>query len=386
MISPFFIPHIGGSQRFMEELAFHTMNIFSNVTVDVLTYNTEQAVNFQEYRGMRIYRIPCIQLLHGQFALPNPIALLIILRNLHKNNYSHVHTNTRFFESSWWAWIFARIIGAKSIITDHVAGHPIHKRNVISMIARLIDTTIAKYSLNAYGIITATNKKTSKFLKQILHIQKPIELLYGGIDTEFFTPGKRNSPRHIPKCEKVFEKNDLIVTYSGRLIWSKGVTFLLEAIIQGLPSFPNHTYFILAGNGPLTKLIQKTIQINNLEQRIFFLGALQTNEVQKLLAETDIFVHPSCHTEGFPNSILEAGSSECYVIATDNAGTDEIISSETGTFIAQKNSKDIYNAINWAIYHQSECKQKSILLREFIVKHFDWKTIAKQYYNTILLR
>src|SRR5574341_697824 len=136
IISPFFHPHMGGSQRYMEELAAHLVATYPNVHIDVLAYNTTKSASRQLHRGLTVYRIPCIQILKGQFVLPHPIALRNKLMKLSQKRYDAVWTHTRFFDTTWWAWAFAKLIGAKSIVTDHVAGHPIHPNAAVRLIAR----------------------------------------------------------------------------------------------------------------------------------------------------------------------------------------------------------------------------------------------------------
>ena len=78
LISPYFAPHIGGSQRYMEELYVHLSEQFPHISVDVLTYNTTDSKTIEKYRGITIYRVPCWEILPGQFALPNPIKLIAL--------------------------------------------------------------------------------------------------------------------------------------------------------------------------------------------------------------------------------------------------------------------------------------------------------------------
>jgi glycosyltransferase involved in cell wall biosynthesis len=82
VITPFFYPHIGGSERYMEELYLFLRKDHPEIAVDVLCYNTNQVQKEENYQGMTIYRIPCWNILKDQFSLPNPLALLhFLLKN-----------------------------------------------------------------------------------------------------------------------------------------------------------------------------------------------------------------------------------------------------------------------------------------------------------------
>jgi len=178
VISPYFFPAIGGSQRYMEELYVHITRQFPQVHVHVVTYNTERAVARERHRGISLYRIPCVELIRGQFALPNIVALLGVLQFLSKKHIDFVHTHIRFFDATWWAWIYARIIGAKSIFTEQVAAHPVHRMPQVQWIARFVDATIAKWSIAQYDLITTTNRSAKVFLEKTLGIKKQITVSY----------------------------------------------------------------------------------------------------------------------------------------------------------------------------------------------------------------
>jgi glycosyltransferase involved in cell wall biosynthesis len=383
VISPFFYPHIGGSQRYMEELYARIIKKHPTTKVDVLCYDTTGAPTKENHRGMTIYRVSCIEVLKGQFALPNPFELLGTLIGLSRYTYDVVHANTRFFDTSWWAWAYAWMIGAKSILTDHVASHPLHPKKTISRISKLIDLTIVRWILAQYDLITATNAKTQTFLIQTLKCTN-VALMYGGVDTKFFTPARPSKSRSLPYIRKRFSNRHVIVTFAGRLIQTKGTLLFIEAIRQLLRSLPTNVSFVIAGGGDLKDTIAKTLSHAPLSKRVFMTGALYPQEVKQLLKATDIFVHPSYHAEGFPNAILEATASGCFVIATDNAGTKEIIDHKrTGLIIKQHDVQAIKRAIWWALIHSKTRKRMAQEARMNTVKQFDWNNQADNFLSLV---
>lgn len=378
MLSPFFAPHIGGSQRYMEELATTLIKTQKHTTVDVLTYNTTNAPRRQTYRGMTIYRIGCIPILPGQFVLPNPFELIPLLTQLSHHRYTAVWANTRFFDTAWWGWIFAHMIGATSIITDHVAGHPIHAHPVITWMAKVIDRTVCRFALRKYDVVTATNKATQRFLHATLKIPNVI-LSYGGVDTQYFSPAPKRI-RKIPGLSKIFHANDIVITFASRLIWSKGVTYFLHAITQFLQKAPAHVYVVFAGNGDLQEMVRTTITTHNLSDRVFLTGGLSPGDVRTTLRASDIVVHPSHHTEGFPNVLLEAGACGACIIATHNAGTSEIVQhNSTGLLFPPRDSKAILRALTWTLTHKKQRTLMAKRARAHIARHFAWKNIVKDF-------
>lgn len=372
VVMPYFHPHKGGSQKYAEELYATLIRLYpKQYQVDVLCYNTDKSPDAENYRGMRIYRIPCWQIIVGRFALPNPWFLFNKLRFLTKNKYYYVNAQLIFFDPAWWVWLYARLIGAKSIFTEHVASYPVHQNKLVEIIAKVAERTIGSLALNRYDLITVTNKAAGDFLKNDLGLKRKTNLIYGGVDTKYFSE---------QVGRKGFKTDDLIITYVGRLIWTKGITYLYEAIRAIINKVPDNTYFIIAGGGELEDSLKKMIKRDRLSKRIFLTGFISYKEVRNLLGISDIFINPSHHNEGFPNTILEAGASENFDIATDNAGTSEIIQDKkTGLLIPQRNQEAIEKSLVWAIENPGKRKEIAGNLRRLIASKFDWEIIARDY-------
>lgn len=374
LIHPFFYPHIGGSQRYAEELSVALMKKHPEIKIDVLCYNTDRVVVHEISRGLKIYRVPSLTILPGQFVLPCPIRLILKLWHLSKNNYDLVWTHIRFFDPCWWGWIYAKLIKAKSIFTGHCASHPVHPNPLICWTAKMVDLTIAKFSLRFYDQIHVTNQAAGEFFSKILGVKK-YHLVYGGVDTDFFLP-QRLSPRRL--LGEV-----VTISFVGRLIESKGVNLLYTAAKNLLKKYP-HLKFSFTGPGELKNELSHKINRDNSSNQISLLPPLNPLGVKDLLQKTDIFVHPSYHNEGLPNSILEAMACGCLVIATNVAGIKEIIQhKKNGLLISPKSLKSLTKALSWAITHPQEGKKMAQNARKLMVQKFDWEKIANEFYRLL---
>ncbi len=380
-IHSYFYPHRGGSQKYSEELHKALIEKYPETEVDVLCYNTENAPEEENYKGLHIYRIPCWEIIPARFALPRPIPLLKKLKELQNNNYNIVNTHIRFFDPTWWSWFFAKKIGAKSVCTVHVASHPTHQNLLVKLIARLVDKTIAKWSLQKYDLVTVTNKCAKQFFAEKFGI-KNSALVYGGVDTKLFHPQEKETERKIPKIDQQVGADKILATYVGRVIWTKGVTYLYKAVKE--MSNTANILFVLAGPGKMEQQLKEDVAKNKLEGEVFLTGNLNYEEVQKLLSVSNIFINPSHHNEGFPNTILEAMASGCFVIATDNAGTKEVVKDkETGLLIPQKNAEAIGESLEWALENKEKRKEIAQNARELMVNEFDWRVICEKYYKEL---
>jgi len=356
IITPFFYPHVGGSERYMEELYAYIKEKYPAISVDVLCYDTDKAKATEEYRGLNIYRIPCWTILPGQFCLPSPLPLFKFLQS-HKS-YDLVHSSTRFFDNSWWAPLYAKSIKAKVVLTDHCSSHPVSGNSFIDLLIRLIEETIVRFSLHNYDEIYAENKKTRDFLKRNFNVSS--QVAYPGLSHQ-----DKGSFEH---------KNNkrLKIVYVGRMIKSKGVGDLFE-IARNTPKAD----FFLAGDGQLKSSLKEKKQVDNLTN-IHILGNLSKIEVSRLLKSADIFVYPSRHSEGLPLALVEAGSSKVAVVATDSGAIGELIQDNRTGLLVKSGDRQAFKAVLDKLI-----KDKSLRLKlgknlyNFTLANFSWEKPTK---------
>lgn len=348
VITPFFYPHIGGSERYMEDLYVFLKEKYPEISVDVLCYDTNRAKAVEKYKGLNIFRIPCWTILADQFTLPNPFALIKFLNS--KKSYDLIHCSTRFFDSSWWAPLYARLTKTKIVLTDHCAYHPVSDNKLVNIIVRISEGSIVKLSLRFYDRIFAQNEKTKAFLKDSF-----------GVDSITAYPGitqAQNSPRR--------ENKKLNIVYVGRLIKSKGVDFLFDIARK-----KQEANFIFAGPGPLEKSLREKVKKGKLDN-ISILGGISKNEVSKLLEKADIFAYPSWHSEGLPMAILEAGEKGVAVVTTNTGAISELISKNTGMLIEPQDKASFKKALDRLVADKKLRLRLSASLRDYTRKKFSW--------------
>ncbi len=129
-------------------------------------------------------------------------------------------------------------------------------------------------------------------------------------------------------------KDDIVVGVISRLEKHKGHHILLEALAQcrakGLM-----VKCVIAGDGPERERLQELSQSKKLNDAVLFLG--WRKDIKMVLAAMDIFVQPSCLTEGLPLALAEAASAGLPLIATFIGGNPEIVSDGTNGFIVPAN-------------------------------------------------
>ncbi|MCA9390178.1 glycosyltransferase, partial [candidate division WWE3 bacterium] len=170
-ISPFFYPHSGGAEKYAEELFSKLIIDHPDIEVDIICYNTNEAPETEAYKGMKIYRVTAFNLLKQQFYLPNLFDLIKRLRLLKNNKYDYVGTQTRFFDATWWTWIYARYVHAESFFIGHGTGFVSHSSALVRAIAKIVDLSIAKLALKMYSKVIVISKSTQDFFENVLGVK-----------------------------------------------------------------------------------------------------------------------------------------------------------------------------------------------------------------------
>ncbi|HWT11291.1 MAG TPA: glycosyltransferase [Allosphingosinicella sp.] len=117
----------------------------------------------------------------------------------------------------------------------------------------------------------------------------------------------------------------------GRLVEKKGTAFALAALAHLQQAAPELRWvFEVAGDGPLEQPLRQAAGELGLGERVSFLGALSSSEVQARLRQADIFLLPSIvaadgDMEGIPVALMEAMAAGVPVVSTFHSGIPELV-------------------------------------------------------------
>lgn len=162
------------------------------------------------------------------------------------------------------------------------------------------------------------------------------KIIPNGVNTDVFN----NDAVVRTQERKALNINDdvFVIGMVGRFNPQKGHIFLIEAVRELSLTHKNFKV-LLIGVGEMENEIRHLVTKYNLSDWIIFYG--QSLEVHQILQVFDCFVLPSLW-EGMPLAILEAMATGLPVIATDVAGTREVLQNEiNGLLIPSKDSTAI---------------------------------------------
>jgi len=147
---------------------------------------------------------------------------------------------------------------------------------------------------------------------------KPCHLMRRGVDTELFSPARRQRSR---------DDRRITLGYVGRLSVEKNIA-LLVTVAKELREMQVPVRFLIVGQGGDEALLRE--QLPEAE----FAGVLRGVALAEAYADMDIFLFPS-HTDTFGNVVLEALASGVPAIVTPGGGPKFIVrNGETGFIVA----------------------------------------------------
>lgn len=242
-----------------------------------------------------------------------------------------------------------------------------------------------RYLSNVSRVIAISRAVEDRLVANGIPSDRIIQI-YDGIDLQKFNP-----QRALTQSKKnVQGDNTIVIGYVGRLVQWKGVEDLLLAAYYLLKERPRGVRFVFVGEGEdggryVTELkdMAKNLGISDL---VFFAG-FQPN-VSAALASMDVVVLPS-HGEPLGNIVLEAMAMGKLVIATNDGGAAEIISSQVdGFLVPPKDPVMLARTIQQVLDLPNEIqRQISWSATKKIEKYFSIqsqvKNLAKLYHDVI---
>lgn len=227
----------------------------------------------------------------------------------------------------------------------------------------------------------------SDFVKGRVSTIRPdnkIQTILNGIDLTQFSPKNR-----LPISRETigFTKEDFVMIYSGRINKDKGISELIDALLQ-LKAFPKirlmvlgSSFFDNANNEDnfICSLKKKT---KNIEEKIVFTGFIPYHQVPYYLQLADIAVLPSMWEEPFGLTVVEAMAIGLPLITTRSGGIPEICEG-VATIVDKTN---IVSNLVSAISDLYEHPEKRELMAAASLRHakmFDKETYTKNFFAAL---
>lgn len=184
------------------------------------------------------------------------------------------------------------------------------------------------------------------------------------------------------ECDHYYRENIKEIISIGRLSIQKNFNLFINAAKIISQNYPN-IHFSIYGDGPLKEELQKKIKDNNLESTVTLQG--RTNNVQKVLNETDVFIMTSNY-EGMPNALLEAMAAGVPCISTDcpTGPADIIKNGINGVLVPINNEIALVKAIEKYIKMGTTISTIGKSAKKHVIENYSADIIAQKFLREAL--
>lgn len=221
-----------------------------------------------------------------------------------------------------WASYLSR--GCRVVFVDHFSGAPGRPRfERRRLLAPVLNRRIAAF-VGVSGYVT--RRATSEFGID----EARAFTIYNGVDVARYQPAP---PRTASGPAQILAVANLIP--------EKGLHHLIDA----LALLGDHPVLLkVVGDGPERAALERRVNLLALRHHVEFLGL--RDDVDRLMQESDLMVHPATWQEAFGLTIAEAMASGIPVVATRTGGIPELVEDGvTGLLVAPGSSHDLGGAI-----------------------------------------
>ena len=277
---------------------------------------------------------------------------------------NRVLINTRFYKHSVEGLRFAREKGIPAVVLDHGSEYLTLGNPVADEAIKLYEHAITAID-KAYNPIFAGISQPSCALLERFGIHTEI-VINNAIDAEGF---RDHASARDFKAELGLDDNVPLVTFVGRITPEKGADIVVDAAEELGGEFQ----FILAGSGFLRSGLEGRKLPN-----VHFVGSIPHPDLAALLTQSSYFVLPS-RSEGFCQSVLEAGACGAIPIITDVGVVGSIMPADAQQLILHRRDKnDVVRALRAAKDLSADTAQEiRQQLSESICSKYSWNEAVK---------
>ena len=354
-----FPPDIGGPASFVPKIAKLLQE--NGFEVTIICLSNEKIVDNESYKIIRILRnqnlmIRWIKTIFKMISNGRK-ADIIFVNGLPMEAYiANLFLRKKLIRKivGDWAWERGR---NKGIINDSFDEFQKNKHN--------LHLEIAKFSRGWTATKADLVITPSVHLKNVVKnwgvSENNLKVIYNGTNIQSKITKKENEVLHFITVGRLAPwKNIDKIIQAMAILNEKGFNFI----------------FNIVGSGPLNEKLKILVKELKLENKIFFLGQKNTEELNKIYLDSDIYIQASGY-EGLPHVILEAINFNLSIISTPIGGTNEILlDGKNGWILKLKDKKapDEFD-LQEIIYELVDNKTKSNNLihnaKEYLIENFD---------------
>ena len=264
----------------------------------------------------------------------------------------------------------ARRLGLPSVITMHGGDVYVNPEQGYDFPTRWYVRPALRWTLRKAGALTAITEDCRQHALRAGAPTRSMHLVFNGTDLRRFSPAPagaadpRFGPTMIFACRQLFPR--------------KGIRFLVEAVAQLKPRFPD-LKVVVAGDGFERPDLIALAERLDIARDVTFLGWVPNSELPQYYRAAALSVIPSLE-EGFGIPAAEAMGCETAVVASDAGGLPEVVEhGVTGLIVPRGDARALAGAIGELLADPARRAGMGHAGRERALRLFDWDRSAEQF-------
>jgi len=197
-----------------------------------------------------------------------------------------------------------------------------------------------------------------------------VTTLFDGIDPDFFT----SVPNGSIKEDLGIRASEKIVMYTGTLMKSKGIDYLIKAILLILQGIEN-VHVVIIGH-PVQPWLQRTRDLK-INDKVHFTGKMDFFELPKYLKIADVAVDPKMEgTSEGSGKIVNYMGAGLPVVCFDTTNNRKLLS-VNGIFAYPGDVNDLADKIVKVLINDHLAKSIGAANRQRAISNFSWQAAGK---------
>lgn len=203
-----------------------------------------------------------------------------------------------------------------------------------------------------------------------------IKVIRSGLDCDRF----KYQPRFLAQNEPIQ------IATTGRLVDKKGIEYVIRAIAQLIPTYPNLRYKVI-GEGSLRPRFTELIEELELTENVRLMGWCNETEIVEILKQTHLFVAPSITAANGDrdapiNVLKEAMAIGLPVVSTYHGGIPELVEDgKSGFLVPERDASALADKLGYLIEHPERWSDMGKAGREFVLQHYNLQRLNDDLVN-----
>lgn len=365
-ITPYFLPHTGGMERYVYNLSKNLIS--KGHTVEVITSNVPAGKTHDIVDGIPVRRLKCI----GE-PLRNPLVPSIFLFLDELKKFDIIHFHNVYCSLALSIPLFKKFCDTPLLLTHH--GQMVFGESIKDICVKIYEKSLEKVILKSVDYIVVLSESDAEYISSYKSNNKNIVVLPNAINPADFSAyinidtTKFNEKYHLEGKKRIL--------FVGEVTNRKGITTLIKSISILKEDFKGKAVFIIVGSGENLTDVKTLANELGVESDVVFTGRLPFIELIQAYRSADLFVLPS-YSEGLPTSILEAMYFGIPVVSTDIPGVKDHFN-DFALLVPPRDEHVLADAIHTLLVNEDLAKEFSRKGKDLVDSRYTWDHVGNEY-------